>query len=182
MNDRRRKMILFVCNGNIERSVVAEKYFIRVLEKAGLDGIFLVFSCGLQGTRGTTKPLHRNLKEYSKEWAAALPGLRQFDIAEAVAGHISRVITPAIVKKATVIIAMDDKTYSVAENFLLRQFPEAKHKIHSFSELTPDHEEVKDPAGIGNRRVHQSLIAAICSALEDNFEIILNWVKSGAEN
>ena len=170
-----KKTILFICNGNIHRSVIAEKYLSGVLRQKGLDKKFTVTSYGLQGTKGTAKPLHKNLKEYSKEYKAALPMLRELKID--VTDHLFQKITPTVIKKATVIIAMDKKIYLNSKNSLLKQFPQAKNKIHTFSEITKNHQDIKDPAGSGSAKVHGTVIKNICFTIKKNLETILEWTK-----
>lgn len=168
-----KKTILFICNGNIHRSVIAEKYLSGVLRQKGLDKKFTVTSYGLQGTKGTAKPLHKNLKEYLKEYKVALPMLHKFRID--VTDHVFQKITPIAVKKATVIIAMDKKVYLNSKNSLLKQFPKAKNKIHTFSEITKNHQDIKDPAGSGSAKVHGAVIKNICFTIKKNLKTILSW-------
>ncbi len=171
-----KKLIVFVCNGNIHRSVVAEKYLSQVLERNHLDNKFSVASYGLQGTMGIAKPRHTNLTEYRKEWKAASPTLRKFRID--LTDHFYQKITPAVIKKTAVIIAMDKKVFSTAKNALLNQFPKAKNKIHIFSEITKNHKDIKDPAGNGSFSVHQTTIKNICSTIENKLKTILEWTIS----
>ena len=171
-----KKNIVFVCNGNIHRSVVAEKYLNKLLKKHRLNAKFVATSYGLQGTKGTAKPLHKNLTEYPKEWKAAFPTLRQLNID--VTNHSFQKITPAIIKKAAVVIAMDKKVYIKANNSLIKQFPSQKNKIHIFSELTKNHQDIKDPAGSGSSKIHQATIKKICSTTENKIKTIIKWAGS----
>lgn len=170
-----KKLIVFVCNGNIHRSVIAEKCLIEILKERNLGRKFSVASYGLQGTKGTAKPLHKNLTKYPKEYKAALPSLRKFKID--VSDHNSQKITPAVAKKAAVIIAMDKKVYLTAKNSLLKQFPKAKQKIHLFSGLVKNHKDMKDPSGSGNFQLHKSIIQTICFSIKSNFKTILSWAS-----
>jgi len=80
-------------------------------------------------------------------------------------------------KKASVVIAMDDKVYSRAKNSLKKQFPDYKGKIHRFSELTMHHRNIKDPAGSGNEKLHKKIIEDIYSTIAKRYEDILKWIK-----
>ncbi|MGA2417688.1 MAG: hypothetical protein ABSF55_00355 [Candidatus Staskawiczbacteria bacterium] len=173
-----KKIIVFVCNGNIHRSVIAEKCLAKFLQEKNLDNKFSVASYGLQGTMGTSKPLHKNLKEYPDEYEAARPTLRNFDID--LADHLFQKITPATVKKAAVIIAMDKKVYSGAKNSLIKQFPNAKNKMHIFTELTQNHKDIKDPSGNANPKVHQAIIGRIFFTIKKNTKTILSWTNKNS--
>ncbi|MBL8031233.1 MAG: hypothetical protein JNK33_02840 [Candidatus Doudnabacteria bacterium] len=174
-----KKLIVFVCNGNIHRSVIAAAFFTNILEELGLDTQYQVESYGLQGTLGTPPPLHKKLKEYPKEWSAAAPILHEFDIN--IDHHSYQKITPAVAQKAAVIIAMDTKTYSAAPNALLKQFPNAAQKIHSFSELTPGHKDITDPLTSGSQQLHRNIIGAICSTLLKNTDGVLRMCNAHAK-
>lgn len=173
-----KKKIIFVCNGNIHRSVIAEKYFTKLLKENNLSNNFSVSSYGIQGTKGTTKPIYKNLKEYKNEWEAALPTLQKFNIDTELAKHSFRKITPHIVKKATVIVAMDKKTYSEKINSLTKQFAKNKNKIYLFSELTQDHKDIQDLAGNNNFLIHKKVIENICLTLKKNKKTILDWTNN----
>lgn len=170
-----KKLIVFVCNGNIHRSVIAEEYLNKILKKKQLNSKFVAISYGLQGTQGTAKPLHKKLIEYPKEWKASLPTLKKFKID--ISNHSYQKITLAIAKKSAVIIAMDKKVFSTARNALVKQFPKARNKIHIFSELTKNHKVIIDPAGNGSFRVHQMTIKNTCLTIHDELETILEWAK-----
>lgn len=177
-----KKLIVFVCNGNIHRSVVAEKFLTKILKGEKLDNKFSVASYGLQGIKGAAKPLHKNLKGYLNEWNAALPTLREFKIAHALARHNSRSIAPTVAEKATIIIAMDKKTYSGKKNSLVNQFPDEKNKIHLFSELTKNHKDIKDPFGSEDLNLHQDIIENIYSTIKKNLKTILDWTNTANKN
>ncbi len=170
-----KKLIVFVCNGNIHRSVIAAEFFSNIVNKLGLKSKYKIDSYGLQGTMGTRLPLHKKLIEYSKEWKAAAPALRKFNID--ISNHSFQKITPAVVKKAAVIIAMDKKTHSTAVNSLIKQFPKSNGKIHGFTELTSSHKGIKDPAGSNNKKLNYSIIKNINLTLLKNSRAILSWAN-----
>ncbi len=116
-----KKHIVFICNGNIYRSVIAEECFRMILKKQNVNSLFSISSYGLQGTKGTDVPKHKHLSEYPIEWNAAKPTLQKFDID--IRKHHFKKISEAVVKKADVIIAMDHNVFSSAKNSLLNQFP-----------------------------------------------------------
>lgn len=170
-----KKIVIFVCNGNIHRSVIAAQCFRNVLKKHGLNSRFVVDSYGLQGTQGTTLPKHKRLSDYPKEWKAANPTLQKLKIN--ISDHSYQKITINVVKKAEVVIAMDNKVYSSKKNSLTKQFPNQIKKIHVFSELTSHHKYMKDPVKSNDKKLHKKIIKSIYSTLNKNYKIILTWVK-----
>jgi len=170
-----KKIITFVCNGNIERSVVAEHSLKNILKKNILDSKFIVNSYGLQGTKGTNLPKYKKLSHYPKESQASKPALQEFGID--INDHSFQKITLGVVEKASVVIAMDNNVFSGAKNSLLKQFPKHKKKIYYFSKLTKNHKQIKDPAGSGSKDLHRKVIRDINLALTNNYEIILSWIK-----
>jgi len=169
------KLIVFICNGNIHRSVIAAEFLRKILKEHRIGRKFSVTSYGLQGTKGTDLPKHKHLSKYPKEWKAAKPTLQKFGID--ISKHSFQKITPTVMKRASVVIAMDDKVYSRAKNSLTKQFPNYKGKIHRFSELTANNKIVKDPAGSGSEKLHREIIRNIYSTLNKKFKDILSWVK-----
>lgn len=172
-NNFMKKQIIFICNGNIERSVVASQCLRNILKEKKLSSKFSVDSYGLQGTEGSDLPKHKHLSEYPKEWKAAQSTLKKLKID--ISKHSFQKITSGVVKKASVIIAIDEKVYSKSKNALLEQFSEQKDKIHIFSELTSDSKGVKDPAGSGSHKLHEQVIERIYSVLEKSYQTILDW-------
>lgn len=166
---------MFVCNGNIHRSVIAAESLRKVLKENKISSKFLVTSCGLQGTGGTEPPKRKHLSEYPKEWKAAKPSLQKYGID--IGQHHSQKISEATVKKAGVIIAMDNKVYATARNSLLKQFPKYKNKIHRFSDLSGTRRSVKDPSGSGSVQLHAEIIGSIYASTTNGYEEILRWVK-----
>ena len=167
--------ILFVCNGNIHRSVIAATSLKKVLKERKIGSNFFVDSCGLQGTKGTAMPKHIRLSGYPLEWAAARPTLQKIGID--ISKHSFQNISAAAVKKADVILAMDDKVYSRAKNSLIKQFPDFKNKMHRFSELTSDHKSIEDPAGSNDQKFHKKIIEKIYTTLSKKYGVILKWIE-----
>lgn len=170
-----KKLIVFICNGNIHRSVIAAESLRKILKEQKIFQIFLVDSYGLQGTKGTDLPKHAHLWEYPKEWKAAKPTLQKFGID--ISNHSFQKISEAAMKKAGAVIAMDNKVYSTAKNSLMNQFPNYAEKIHRFSELTAHNKVIKDPAGSSSEKLHRKIIGDMYSTLSKKYKNILKWVE-----
>ena len=119
-------------------------------------------------------PKHTRLSEYPLEWAAARPTLKKIGLD--MSKHSFQKISAAAVKRADVILAMDDKVYSRAKNSLIKQFPDFKNKMHRFSELTADHKSIEDPAGSNDQKFHKRIIERIYTTLENKYGVILKWI------
>ncbi len=169
------KLIVFICNGNIHRSVIAAESLRQILKKRKLDQKFFIDSYGLQGTKGTDLPKHKHLSEYPKEWKATKPVLQKLGID--ISEHSFQKISRTVIKKAGVVIAMDDKVYSIAKNSLVNQFPNYADKIHRFSELTTQNRVIKDPDGSGSKKLHKKIIEDIHSTLLKKYKNILEWIE-----
>jgi protein-tyrosine-phosphatase len=170
-----KKLIVFICNGNIHRSVIAAESLRKIFKEQKISRGFFVDSYGLQGTKGTNLPKHKHLSEYPKEWEAAKVTLQELGID--ISKHSFQKISEAVMKKASVVIAMDNKVYSKAKNSLMNQFPNYAEKIHRFSELTMNHRDIKDPAGSSDVKLHREIILNIYSTLNKKFRNILDWIK-----
>lgn len=167
-----KKLIIFVCNGNIERSVIAAELLKKVLIENKIGG-YEVGSYGLQGINGTGLPKHKNLSEYPDEWEASRQILGKLDCD--ITKHQFQTITPEVASVASVIIAMDDSVYQKAGNSLLNLFPKELNKIHNFSELGTQNEDTADLAGVSNRERHETMILKINKTIHDSYSKILAW-------
>lgn len=170
-----KKLIVFICNGNIHRSVIAAESLRKILKERKTSQNFFVDSYGLQGTKGTDLPKHKHLSEYPKEWKAVKPTLQKLGID--ISKHSFQKISPTVMKKASVIIVLDNKVYSGVKNSLMKQFSNYAEKIHRFSELTMNHRSIKDPAGSGSEKLHKKVIRDIYSTLDKKYKGILAWTE-----
>ena len=170
-----KKIIVFICNGNIHRSVIAAECLKKIFKERRIGSKFLIESYGLQGTKGTDVQKHKRLSEYPKEWKAAKPTLQKLGID--ISRHNFQKISASVMKRASVIIAMDNKVYSGAKNSLKKQFPKYIEKIHNFSELTIDHRVIKDPSGSGSEKLHKKIIGDMYSTLAKKYKAILAWTE-----
>jgi|SRR3989344_1496846 len=166
------KIILIVCSGNIERSVIAERCINRALETRGLDSEFVAISRGLQTA---SPPVGKNLKDYEDEWLASSPILQEIgiDISDAV----STPVDLSIVEKASLILAMDKGVLVEKPNSLAKQFPEHGFKIRLFMELGRSTENVPDPYGRKDRETHRKVIELIHSVSTERLDALLNYVE-----
>jgi protein-tyrosine-phosphatase len=171
-----KKLIVFVCKGNIFRSVVAEKSMTKILAERSMTDEFTVESYGIQGSMGTPGPEHPNLLGYPKDWAAAKDALDQFQLN--LRDHTSRPITHEVVENAATIIAMDDDVLSQAANALSKQFPTVRQKMHAFSELTTHRQGIVDPQGVLDKAGYAALVELIYTTVQNSLATILAWARA----
>jgi protein-tyrosine-phosphatase len=170
------KLIVFVCNGNIERSVIAEACLKKILRERHLDGKYRVESFGLQGTFGTPEPIGRSLVDYPEEWAAAKPTLEILGID--ISKHSFQKLTRRTVILADIIISMDRKCLTEACNALEHTYPEYARKFHLFSELSFRAEDTTDPFASNDPNLHRNLIEGIYYVLNDNLHVLREWLEN----
>jgi protein-tyrosine-phosphatase/glutathione synthase/RimK-type ligase-like ATP-grasp enzyme len=121
--------VLFVCYGNLMRSPMAEVMLKRFLADAGIDDI-VVESAGVHAVPG--REAHTMALAVSRELGIPL------DV------HRSQPITPGLISRADLILAMD--LQNLAELEIL--YPEARQKIFLLSTFVSDPErnrEIPDP-------------------------------------
>lgn len=139
------RLILVVCQGNIHRSVVAEICIRKNLKELDLENKFQVTSRGLQGSCQTATPKFPNLRQFPDHWPHAEPSLRELGI-EILETQIATPVDESIARKASLILAMDQKVLSEFDNSLIKQFPELGFKMKLFSEMAGDVSDVPDCA------------------------------------
>ncbi|TSC94567.1 MAG: hypothetical protein CEN87_408 [Parcubacteria group bacterium Licking1014_1] len=166
------KIILIVCSGNIERSVIAERCINRTLKTRGLDSEFVAISRGLQTT---SPPVGKNLRDYEDEWLASCPILQEIgiDISDAV----STPVDLSVAEKASLILVMDEGVLVKKPNSLVKQFPAHGYKMRLFMELAGNTENVPDPYGRKNQETHRRVIELIHSVSAERLDALLNYVK-----
>lgn len=166
------KIILVVCSGNIERSVVAECCINRVLKEKGLDKEYVAVSRGLQEA---SPPVGKNLKDYEDEWSASSPILQEIGIDISNARSMS--VDLSIVKKASLILAMDKGVLIEKPNSLAKQFSEHGCKMRLFTELAGKIGDVEDPYGHKDQETHRRVIELICSVSTERLDALLDYAK-----
>jgi protein-tyrosine-phosphatase len=154
--------VVIVCYGNIQRSVIAELCLNRELKKAGYADLIHCVSRGLQGSAGTALPQGENLYDYPEEFEASKPSLRMLEI------YIPKTqkaapIDSKMVRKASLILAMDEKVLRELPTALHTQFPDYRDKMFLYSDLAFGHSEIDDCAGVIDQNAHARMIEQINS-------------------
>ena len=125
------KNILFVCTGNSCRSVMAEGLFRRFTATGAQR--FQVASAGLNALDGypATAETVKVMKEAGVD----------------VSAHLSRRLTPAMVRLADKIFVMEN----AHKEAILRSWPEAGEKVHLLTEYASDEKQRSRGAGTTRR-------------------------------
>ncbi|MFA5828717.1 MAG: hypothetical protein WC841_05165 [Candidatus Shapirobacteria bacterium] len=134
-----KKLIVCVCRGNILRSAVAEKLISQQLIKQGIRTDYRVISRSIQGTIIDHKPVRfPNITYYGEVYHRVKPLLEELNVD--LSGHISTPIDYPTTAKASLILAMDNRTLK-SLNLL---FPYHQHKIYLFTEIINLNKDVND--------------------------------------
>jgi protein-tyrosine-phosphatase len=163
------KLILMVCRGNISRSPVAAIILQRKLAEHGLDGGYSVASRGTQGVApDDLEPVKfPNITYYGDFYENSKSWLHEHSID--LSSHTSRPIDHDIVRKASVIFAMDRKTIQA----LAMLFPEEVHKTHLLAEIIAEHEEVIDPEEVPERVKVEQILSSMESMITTGLPTLL---------
>lgn len=124
------KRVVFVCRGNIIRSVIAEYLFKKILEDEGVDGVE-VCSAGLLTEGSPPHPIVQDL----------LKTLYKIDVSK----HRSKVFREEFLDENTLVLTMETSQ----RDFLRKNFPQYVYNIYTLKEYTEMTEQlgedIEDP-------------------------------------
>jgi protein-tyrosine-phosphatase len=146
------KHILFVCTGNICRSVTAEIVMRRRLEELGWTHIELA-SAGVSANLGRPCP-DETLSALKR---CGLDGKR----------HRSQPLTPALVDWADLVLAMTESH----QMWIAMRYPRAVGKLKLFKSYAGLSGDVDDPYG-GDDGVHDAMTAEVAAAVETILDLL----------
>jgi len=171
--------ILFVCVGNIQRSVIAERVFRDILLRKGIAGIH-VFSRGIRGYGDIKPPEHLHLKDYPIPWEASRHVLEELGIS--LDGHQATPISLSDVEQADAIVAMEEPVL-YGSNVrgqkipgLWDLFPAYRRKMHCFGELDGS-SGLRDCRDSTKRETHEEMIRSLVRTLQSGYQVILGWTR-----
>lgn len=164
--------ILFVCHGNIFRSVLGERACQQVLNRIDPDKQFAAFSRGLQGMPGVDPPQHRHARDYDM-WPIAEPHLTAAGLS--FDGHVATPATAQDVAESSVIIAMDQLVLDGYPYSLAARFPSHRSRMHLFTEIAGGNADVIDPHGVMDGETYRLMIANVQAILNDHIQSLLSW-------
>ncbi|PIZ79490.1 MAG: hypothetical protein CO042_00465 [Parcubacteria group bacterium CG_4_9_14_0_2_um_filter_41_8] len=171
------RIILFVCNGNIHRSVVAEVRCRQALIELGLGESYIVISRGVQGSIDGSDPTkHRNLQDYPV-WTEVKLSLD--DLGIDISGVNRTPITLGDVESADTIIVMSTDVLNgskdIGDECLRVQFLQFFHKMHLFLELENSKEGIDDCGETGRQPKYREVNEQICRVIDHNIQTIIAW-------
>jgi len=169
---KQKKLIVCVCRGNIARSPFAEAVIINELNQRNISDKYLSISRGVQGTVIDPQPVKfPNITYYDQLYKDSKPSLEKFNID--LSTHISTPINKNIANKASILIAMDNKTKQI----LLTLFPEQTKKVHLLSELINESKDIIDPEGISGVEKQEKIFSEIQDIIHRGFSKLLILVN-----
>jgi protein-tyrosine-phosphatase len=176
--------VLFVCKGNIMRSVIAELLFEKLVADKNLAGKYSASSRGMQGTPGwPVLPTHGNLKYYneangSNAWEQSQPSLKTLGIEEELKAHKAAVVTAKDLEKADLVVALNRDVLSDSSWGLKTQFPDYRDKMILFTEIVGSDEGIADPIeSKENGNKYQRVVLQIDDVLKRGFDTLCNAVR-----
>ncbi|MFH0969239.1 MAG: hypothetical protein V1804_01900 [Patescibacteria group bacterium] len=173
-----KRLIVFVCGGNIHRSVVAEQYLKQLIKGTVYEKVSEIISRGIQGSAGTQSPKHQNITEYAMEWSITKPILENLGVeVSGFYNHQAKPITKDVMEKAWVVFPMDRKTFNDSSASVLGQFPEYSNKVKLFTEISDDKADIPDCFDssdeelyyVANKRIIQ-IAEEVFSMLKEKYE------------
>lgn len=167
--------VVFVCYGNIHRSVIAEECLKQLVAAAGLNDQIHVYSRGIQGFGGVEGTKFPNLRHYKEIWAAAEDALAEVGVS--VEGHEATPISEADVQGADLVIAMEDKIYSRGEVNLLDSFGEYHGKIRRFNDFEGLESGVPDLGDNTDPKAHREVALRIQAGAKIIFNHLLQDIS-----
>ncbi|MBI2484724.1 hypothetical protein HYW18_01060 [Candidatus Uhrbacteria bacterium] len=169
------KLILFVCRGNIHRSVVAELLARKLLVANGHPDVE-VGSRGLQWYMGEP-PRHPNLMHYPSAWEGSREALAEREVD--VSRHIARRLELEDMERADAVIVMDQELLRDSPTSVLNLFPSYGEKTHLFSELIDKIQDVEDRGEYASTSEYRAAVEEIESTLVSGLPRLLLWVGEG---
>ncbi len=179
-----KKNVLFVCQGNIMRSVIAELLFEKMLAEKNLSEEYTVISRGMQGTPAlSVLPVHNNIKYYNEAnganvWEQSLPSLKKLGIDEKIQENKSTAVTAKDMEQADLVVALSKDVMEDPEWGLKSQFSMSSNKIILFTEIVGSDEGISDAYASkeeGNK--YEKRVYAIADVMKQGFHNLLQRLQ-----
>lgn len=166
-------LIIFVCKGNIHRSVVAEHLARKLLRERGYEDVS-VESRGLQWYI-SGPPAHKNLMGYGETWKKARESIEEHGID--MSEHEARALSLKDMEEAAAVVVMDQELLTSHRMSVHRLFPEHRQKAHLFGELVGEQQDVDDRGEHASQDAYRAAVEQIEHVLTEGLDRLLSWAS-----
>ena len=166
------KQVIFVCKGNIHRSVIAEYITRKLICDRRISGV-LVKSRGLQWYM-TYPPSGRNLMDYKQALDGSRTALEEQGID--VSDHVARPLSLQDMERAKLVLVMDRELLRSHRMSVLHLFPEYESKTRLFTELVGEQSDIEDCGEHSSETSYKKTIEQIARILRDGLPQLMAWL------
>lgn len=162
------KTILFIDQGNILRSVVAEKYLKKILKTKRI----IIVSRGIQGALGYLGPQYDSILKYKNFLPPLMRIFKKYKLS--LNSHHAKVVSNNDLIVASLIIALDHKTYKTIRK-ALKKINLPLVKLRLFEELNGNKDDLSDPWTMNSPSTSGTIAEHIIITLKNNHKKIIEW-------
>jgi len=172
-----KKLILFICDGNMHRSALGAYWTTQLLQRYGVTDI----CADSRGVRGLTGPRENGThgpKDKLEKWDVSAPFFRQFgndDLYKAMEAHKSRTVSAKDMKRAALILVPDRIVFDI----LVKKFSKQKSKIELYMRLVGVDAEIANCGGSNDQDLHHMVAEMILRVIDVSFDTIVRRVREG---
>ncbi len=156
----KKPLLLIVCTGNICRSPMAAALLGAYAERQGDGERYRIESAGTWCVNGAPASSNAQLTMQARDLS--------------LESHAARTVSPELMRDAALILVMTRSH----RDALGAEFPDARRKIHLFSELTGLEYDIADPYG-RSLQTYETCADELAALIERGYPRIAEWIEQG---